>query len=130
MGTALPQIAVVGAIVQTGLEIESAQQEQRRREVDSAAVRVPIALIDSLLSELEVLNLFECERVPESLQPSLLWLFENCPVECPQMSVRSSPAHLMDTLFDLQESLFALKGGDVRRRLRLDHERRANSHDS
>jgi hypothetical protein len=98
--------------------------------VDSAAVRVPIALIDSLLSELEVLNLFECERVPESLQRSLHWLFENCPVECPQMSVRSSPVHLMDKLFDLQESLFALKGGDVRRRLQLDDERRANSHDS
>jgi hypothetical protein len=130
MGTALPQIAVLGAIAQTGLEIESAQQQQRSREADSAAVRVPIALIDSLLSELEVLNLFECERVPESLQPSLHWLFENCPVECPRLSVRSSPAHLIDALFDLQESLFALKGGDFRRRLQLDDERRATRHDS
>jgi hypothetical protein len=120
----------VGAIAHAELEIESAQRQQRRLKADAAAVHVPIALIDSLLSELEVLNLAECPRVPDSIQPSLRWLLDNCPIECPGLSVHIPPVELMDMLFELQESLFALKGGDFRRRLQLEDEEREYSHGS
>jgi hypothetical protein len=128
MEAALPGAAALGGIASTDPEIESARQEQRRPEGDAAAVQLPIALIDSLLSELEVLNLVGCRRVPESLQPSLRWLFGNCPVQCPPLSTGSSPVHLMDALFDLQESLLALQGGAFRRRLQRDDECRTDSH--
>jgi hypothetical protein len=127
MATELARMAVLGAIAQADLEIESEHREQRRREADAAAVQVPIALIDSLLSDLELINIAECTRVPDSIQPSLCWLLDNCPAECPDLSVSVSPVHLMDMLFDLQESLFALKGGDFRRRLQLEDEHRSYS---
>ena len=84
----------------------------------------PIALIDSLFAELEVLNLAGCPRVPGSFQPSLQWLLDNCSVECSQPGVGVSPVQLMDALFDLQESLLAIKGGSLRHRLDLEDERR------
>lgn len=87
------------------------------------AVRRPIAMIDSLFAELEVLNLAGCPRVPESFQPSLQRLFNNCSVESSVLGVGVSPVQLMDALFDLQESLLAIKGGRLRHRLHLEDER-------
>ena len=78
---------------------------------------------------LEVLNLAERACVPGLLQPSLRWLLDNSPVECPDLSVHVSPVQLMEMLFELQEALFVLKGGDVRRRLQLDDERRGFGRD-
>jgi hypothetical protein len=89
---------------------------------DAELLQLRIALIDSLLSDLETLILTGRSRTPESLEPALSWLLENSPVECPELSAGVSPAPLMDMLFDLQESLLALKGGDVRRRLQLEDE--------
>ncbi|HEY4865540.1 MAG TPA: hypothetical protein VIK45_08520 [Candidatus Dormibacteraeota bacterium] len=130
MATTVAQEAVMGAIAQVQFEIESSDREQRRFQADAAAVCVPIALTDALLSELEVLNLAERTHVPSSFQPSLLWLLDNCPVECPELMVHTSPVDLMDMLFDLQESLFELKGGESRRRLQLEDEYRAYRHGS
>jgi len=129
MATVLPRTAVPGAIAQVELDIQSASRKQRRLEADAAAVRLPVVLIDSLLGELEVLNLAEIVRVPVSLQPSLRWLREHCPVNCPELSVCVSPVQLMDLLFELQESLFALKGGEFRRRLQLADEARFGGRD-
>jgi hypothetical protein len=120
----------MGPIAQSGLDVESAREQQRNHESDAAAVRLPIALIDALLGELEILNLAEVPGVPGSFQPSLGWLLDNCPVECPELSIRTSPVQLIDMLFDLQESLFALKGGDARQRLQLEDEHRAYRHGS
>jgi hypothetical protein len=130
VATPLARTAAPGAISQVELDIQSARREQRRLEADAVALRLPVALIDSLLSELEVLNLAEIRRVPGSLQPSLRWLHDHCPVKCPEMSVRVSPVQLMDTLFELQEALFALKGGEFRRRLQLEDESRLGGLDS
>jgi hypothetical protein len=114
----------IGRIERTELEIESARDDQKRRQAEMDAVRRPIALIDSLFAELEVLNLAGCPRVPESFQPSLQWLFDNCSVECSEPGIGVSPVQLMDTLFDLQESLLAIKGGSLRHRLQFEDERR------
>jgi hypothetical protein len=130
MATVLPRTAVPGAIAQVELDIQSASRKQLRLEADAEAVRLPVVLIDSLLGELEVLNLAEIARVPVSLQPSLRWLREHCPVKCPELSVCVSPVQLMDLLFELQDSLFALKGGEFRRRLLLDDETRFGGRDS
>jgi hypothetical protein len=130
VATLLARTAAPGAIAQVELDIQSARREQRRLEADAVALRLPVALIDSLLSELEVLNLAEIRRVPGSLQPSLRWLHDQCPVKCPELSVRVSPVQLMDMLFELQESLFALKGGEFRRGLQLEDESRFGGLDS
>jgi hypothetical protein len=129
MATAVTHTVVMGAIAQAGIEIQSTHRQPPRLEARAAAVQVPIALIDSLLSELEVLNLAERACVPGLLQPSLRWLLDNSPVECPDLSVHVSPVELMEMLFELQEPLFALKGGDFRRRLQLDDERRGFGRD-
>jgi hypothetical protein len=130
MATTVAQEAVMGAIAHVQFEIESSDREQRRFQADAAAVCVPIALTDALLSELEILNLAERTHVPRSFQPSLRWLLDNCPVECPELTVHTSPVDLMDMLFELQESLFELKGGEFRRRLQLEDEYRAYRHGS
>jgi hypothetical protein len=116
-------MGIPSGMVKARIEIESAHRRQRRLDANAAAVQVPIALTDSLLSELEVLNLKDRARVPASLEPSLCWLLDNSPVECPELSVHISPVELMDMLFELQEALFALKGGDFRRCLQVhdDH---------
>ena len=114
----------IGRIERTELEIESGRDDSKRRQAKTDAVRRPIALIDSLFAELEVLNLAGCPPVPESFQPLLQWLFDNCSVECSELGVGVSPVQLMDTLFDMQESLLAIKGGGLRRRLQLEDERR------
>jgi hypothetical protein len=121
--TAVRKVSI-GRIERTELEIESARDDQKRRQAEMDAVRRPIALIDSLFAELEVLNLAGSQRVPESFQPSVQWLFDNCSVECSELGVGVSPVQLMDALFDLQESLLAIKGGSLRHRLQLDDKRR------
>jgi hypothetical protein len=130
MAMAPARMAVPGAIAQVDLDIQSARRKQARLEAEAAVVRLPVALIDSLLGDLEVLNLVDSRRVPGSLQPSLRWLREHCPVECPELSVHMPPVCLMDMLFELQESLFALRGGDFRRRLQCEDEGRLGGSDS
>ena len=114
----------IGRIERTELEIESERDDHKRRQAEMDTARRPIALIDSLFAELEVLNLAGCPRVPESSQPSLQWLFDNCSVECSELGVGVSPVQVMDAPFDMQESLLAIKGGSLRRRLQLEDERR------
>jgi hypothetical protein len=67
-----------GRIARTEADIESARDDRKRRQAEMDAVRLPIALIDSLFTELEIINLAGCPRVPESFQPSLQWLLDNC----------------------------------------------------
>jgi len=113
-----------GRIARTEADIESARDDRKSRQADMDAVRLPIALIDSLLTEVEIINLAGCRRVPDSFQPSLQWLLDNCSVECPELRIGVSPVQLMDMLFDLQESLLAIKGGGLRHQLQLEDERR------
>ena len=130
MATASAQVAVLGAIARAGVEMDSARRRKRRLDADTVAVQMPIVLIDSLLSDLEALNLADCQRIPDSLAPSLSWLLDHSPVESPELTIGISPADLMDMLFELQESLFALKGGDFRRRLQMEDERGSHSRSS
>jgi hypothetical protein len=44
--------------------------------------------------------------------------------ECPELRIGVSPVQLMDMLFDLQESLLAIKGGGLRHQFQLEDERR------
>lgn len=49
-----------GRIARTELDFESARDDRKRRQAEMGAVRLPIALIDSLFAELEIINLAGC----------------------------------------------------------------------
>ncbi len=113
--TIMAVMSTVGFMAQANAEIRAAQQ---RHEIDTARrwrLGLPMAMIDALINDLEILNLKRVYRVPllyEGRLRQLRVILERAgatPGELEGVRTRIRIARLMDQLFAIQESLL---GGD------------------
>jgi hypothetical protein len=104
-------VMTVGFMAQANAEIRAAQ---RKHEVDTARrwrLGRPMAVIDELINDLEMLNMRRIYRVPLSYENRLLQvrvLLEDAgvtPVELDGVRTRIRIVRLMDHLYAIQESL-------------------------
>jgi hypothetical protein len=101
-----------GFVAQANAEIRAAEAAHQYRKAEQQRLRRPIALIDGLINDLEVLNLRGAMRVPLSYEPRLLQiravLREAVSVDqLDDLRTRVRPDKLMDHLYTLEETLFA-----------------------
>jgi hypothetical protein len=74
----------------------------------------PIRIIDLLITHLEELHLEGRKRVPARFDTALAQLKEALPGDLrPELRSRIAISHLMDTLYELQDELFARLGARV-----------------
>jgi hypothetical protein len=108
-------MTTVGFMAQANAEIRAAQ---RQHEVDRARrwrLGRPMALLDQLISDLEILNLKRVYRVPLSYETRLLQLrviLDDAGVSAralERVRTRIRIVRLMDQLYAIQESML---GGD------------------
>jgi len=104
-------VMTVGFMAQANAEIRAAQ---RKHEVDTARrwrLGRPMAVIDQLINDLEMLNLRRVYRVPLSYENRLLqvrMLLDDAgvtPEELDGVRTRIRIVRLMDHLYAIQESL-------------------------
>jgi hypothetical protein len=100
-----------GFVAQANAEIRAADAAHQYRKAERQRLRRPIALIDGLINDLEVLNLRGAMRVPLSYEPRLLQiravLREAVSVDqLDDLRTRVRPDKLMDHLYTLEETLF------------------------
>jgi hypothetical protein len=101
-----------GFVAQANAEIRAADAAHQCRKAERQRLRRPIALIDELINDLEVLNLRGTMRVPLSYEPRVLQiraLLREAVSEdqLDALRTRVRPDKLMDTLYTLEETLFA-----------------------
>jgi len=101
-----------GFVAQANAEIRAAEAAHQYRKAERQRLRRPIALIDGLINDLEVLNLRGAMRVPLSYEPRLLQiralLRDTVRVDqLDELRTRVRPDKLMDSLYTLEEALFA-----------------------
>ena len=87
---------------------------RRRRHQDAARRRAvrPIRVIDELLEELEELHLAGRKRVPDSFEARLEGLNAAVPPELRrELRSRITIVHLMDRLYEMQDTLLQRKAG-------------------
>lgn len=65
-GSAPTTVTLDGALARANVEIRDAEHRHHLRKAPHLELRVPIAMIDRMLDELEILNLLEVSRVPSS----------------------------------------------------------------
>jgi hypothetical protein len=111
-----------GFMAQANAEIRSAEASHQSRKAERQRFRRPTAMIDSLINELELLNLSGLRRVPLSYEPRLLQLRALLAGAIPaehldNLRTRVRPVTLMDSLYTVQETLFAQTRRDVPRAL-------------
>jgi hypothetical protein len=93
--------------------LEAACEDVRLASEQSAVARLRsrriaslLMLTDQMLMELEVLNLRDVERVPESWLWQLAELVANLPYEYqPRIGQQPSPTAAIDVVFEIQEGL-------------------------
>jgi len=87
--------------------------EARLRALERDRTSTLISWTDSMIAELEVLNLHDVTRVPVDWRGRLALLFASLPFKyVPRLNQYPwSPTELLDVLFDLQAYLFDLKNG-------------------
>jgi hypothetical protein len=106
--------------------IRSARRRFALGRFERWRVTEPIRVIDGMLGELEEMNLRSARRVPIVWEPRLALLAANLPraVHVDPTELRSgiSPNRLIEALFGLQDQLFDLKVGPLRRWLREEEE--------
>jgi len=101
-----------GFVAQANAEIRAAEAAHQYRKAERQRLRRPIGLIDGLINDLEVLNLRGAMRVPLSYEPRLLQIRSLLreAVSADQLDdlrTRVRPDKLMDSLYTLEEALFA-----------------------
>jgi hypothetical protein len=101
-----------GFVAQANAEIRAAEAAHEYRKAERQRLRRPIGLIDGLINDLEVLNLRGAMRVPLSYEPRLLQIRAVLreAVSADQLDdlrTRVRPDKLMDSLYSLEEALFA-----------------------
>ena len=103
-----------------------ARRRHRLRRFYQLRLSNPIRLIDEMLGQLEELNLHGSRRVKLEWAPRLALLAANLPppVQSDPAELRPgvSPSRLMEALFRIQDQLFDLKIGPLRRHLRHEDE--------
>lgn len=94
-------------------EIVRELAEARLRTLERDRTSALISWTDSMIGELEVLNLRDVPRVSSDWRGRLALLFASLPFEyVPRLnSYPWSPTEVLDVLFDVQAYLFDLKNG-------------------
>jgi hypothetical protein len=109
--TKMAVMSTVGFMAQANAEIRAAQQ---RHEIDTARrwrLGRPMAVVDELINDLEILNLRRVYRVPLSYEmrlSQLRALLDDAgvpPGELDRLRTRIRIVRLMDQLYAIQESL-------------------------
>jgi hypothetical protein len=109
--TTMAVMSTVGFMAQANAEIRAAQ---RRHEIDTARrwrLGRPMAVVDELINDLEILNLRRVYRVPLSYEIRLSQvraLLDDAgvsPGELDRLRTRIRIVRLMDQLYAIQESL-------------------------
>jgi hypothetical protein len=101
-----------GFVAQANADIRAAEVAHQCRKAERQRLRRPIALIDGLINDLEVLNLRGTMRVPLSYEPRVLQIRALCREAVSEdqldaLRTRLRPDKLMDSLYSLEETLFA-----------------------
>jgi hypothetical protein len=110
-----------GFLAQATAEIRAALDAHESRKAERDQLRRPIAMIDDMLSTLEDMNLKGISRVPLAYEPRLLQLRATLretavtPEQLDGLRTRVRIARLMDSLYTLQETLFAELRPDIPR---------------
>jgi hypothetical protein len=109
---------VKGFVAQANAEIRAAEAAHLSRKVARQRLHRPIALIDSLIGDLEMLNLRGVRRVPLAYGPRLLqlraMLVDVATAEqLGDLRTQVRPVTLMGGLYTVQEALFARTRPDV-----------------
>lgn len=113
-------------IEQAGRDLEVALRDHAHRVLVRVRVMAPISAIDTMLTELEEMNVRGRRRVPRNWSARLARLVAAVPAEVtclPDLRSNIAPTRLMDGLFELQDALFDLKVGPARHRLLAGDER-------
>jgi hypothetical protein len=111
VGSAPTTVTLDGALARANVEIRDAEHRHHLRKAQDLELRVPIAMIDWLLDELEILNLLEVRRGPSSFEGrldqirDLLGARPSLAQHAEGLRVRVAINRLMDALFDLQEAI-------------------------
>jgi hypothetical protein len=94
----------------TNQQIIQSVRSQWRKRLDRRRALRPIHAIDALLAELEELHLAGRKRVPDSYAARLTALNAILPPELRQeLRSRITIVHLMDRLYEMQDSLLQAK---------------------
>lgn len=102
-----------GGLGATNREILSGLLRQRRQALDERRELAPIRAIDDLVGELEELHLMGRKRVPDSWDERLLEFGRTLPpgVALGELRSRITIAHLMDRLYQIQDTLLRARTG-------------------
>lgn len=93
-------------------EMARDRAEARRRTLERERTSALISWIDSMIEELELLNLRDVPKVSADWHGHMAMLVASLPFEyklC--MPEHPSPTELLDILFDMQGELFDLRSG-------------------
>jgi hypothetical protein len=105
-------IGTVGSMARANAEIRAAQQHHEIEKANRSRLGRPIAFIDRLINDLEVLNLKGALRVPTSYEArlqQLRFLLTDRAVSSAgleKLRTRILIVNLMDQLYAIEESLF------------------------
>lgn len=108
---------MMGLLAQTNAYIREAERHSREAKAQERQWKRPIALIDALLHDLEELNLKGQKRVPLAYERRLQEIIDLAPSErefsdqLSNLKVKIGIGKLMDTLFAIEEALFARRYG-------------------
>jgi hypothetical protein len=95
----------------TNEQIIQSVRRQWRQRLERRREQRPIRVIDGLLADLEELHLAGRKRVPDSFGPRLVALNTILPEALRQeLRSRITIVHLMDRLYEMQDSLLQRKG--------------------
>jgi hypothetical protein len=102
----------IDAMDDVGREIRTWPAGGQRRRPERQRVERLIQLTDTMVDELEQLNLADVERVGSEWRQRLTFLFSALPFPyLPRLRAFPSPTEVLDVLFDLQAPLLELKVG-------------------
>lgn len=109
------------AMERASREIASSLGVTLRRRYRRARVVAPLRAIDQMLDDLERLNLVGRRRVPLEWGGRLAKLAISLPAEfreVPEMRTNVATGRLMDSLYEIQDTLLDIKMGAIRQELR------------
>ena len=116
---AMQEVEKVSRVDATLADMRSAAERLRLARWHRDRVDRAIWALDSLVGDLEQLNLEDRSRVPLAWQPRLARLAASMPVECgPGLKAGISPLRLLDHVYDIQQQLLWLKQGAAADELR------------
>ena len=93
------------SIARANREIAAGIRHDRHRRREQHRLDTPIRLVDSLIADLEEMQLLGQRRVPAAVEPRLREIADAIGESQPELRSGITIVHLMDALFSLQEKL-------------------------